>query len=68
MPMQSAMIEMIRPALLSEIPSPLLISWSIGAGASQASDCAISNSSNRTSMIHRYGDSVLGLVIGLIAG
>jgi len=35
-----------------------------GAGASHASDCAISNSSNRTSMIHLYRDSVLGLVIG----
>jgi hypothetical protein len=51
------MIEIITPALLSEIPRPFLISWRIGAGESQANDCAVSNSSNRTSITHRYGDS-----------
>ena len=53
MPMHSAMIEMIRPALLSEMPRPFLISWRIGAGASQANDCAVSSSSSSASIIHR---------------
>ena len=53
MPMHSAMIEMISPALLSEMPRPLRISWSIGAGASHANDCAVNSSSNRISIIHR---------------
>ena len=65
--MHSAMIEMIRPALLSEIPSPFLISWSIGAGASQANDCAVSSSSSRISITHLYGESLLGLAHRLIA-
>src|SRR5271156_6450263 len=59
MPMHSAMIEMIRPALLSDMPRPLRISCSIGAGASHANDCAVSSSSNRTSIIHLYGESLL---------
>jgi hypothetical protein len=50
--MHSAMIEMIRPALLSEMPSPFLISWSIGAGASHANDIAVNSSNIRVSITH----------------